>query len=183
MEILNDFDTSVRKAFSEIDPGWEYYDGLVVAGTHNPQDIENTLHQIRLARETSRPFLGICMGMQLMAIEYARNVLGIEDATSEEFGEGTFIVIKMPEIRVGIFKVQDKLESHWHNYKVNNELLPQFDEFQITMTGDVVEEMANRNMVGVQYHPEYQSSSDKPHQLLKLFINQCKKYTKLIPVV
>ena len=183
MEILNDFDVSVRKAFSEIDPEWELYDGLVVAGTHNPHDVSNTLEKIRLARETSRPFLGICMGLQLMVIEYARNVLGIKDATSEELGAGTHVVVKMPELRVGIFPVDNRQESHWHNYKVNNDYIEKFEGYAVTMTGDVLEELCNRNMVGIQYHPEYQSSKDKPHRLLKLFIEQCKKYTKLIPVV
>ena len=183
MEILNDFDTSVRKAFSEIDPDWEMYDGLVVAGTHNPHDISNTLEKIRLARETSRPFLGICMGLQLMAIEYARNVLEIKDATSEEFGKGTCVVVKMPELRVGIFKVENRMESHWHNFKVNNEFIEDFEGYGVTMTDEILEELSHRNMVGVQYHPEYQSSKKNPHPLLKLFIEQCKKYTKLLPVV
>lgn len=181
MEIINDFDTSVRKAFSEIDEDWEVYDGLVVAGTHDPKDIENTLEKIRLARETNRPFLGICMGLQLMVIEYARNVLGIKDATSEEFGAGTPVVVKMPKLRVGIFNVNGRPESHWHNYKVNGEYVRRFKGYQYSFSDDVLEELFFRNMVGVQYHPEYQSSRDKPHPLLFAFLDQCRQYTKFIP--
>src|SRR3990167_2716060 len=96
MEILNDFSTSVIRALSEIDKDWESYDGLVVCGTHSPHDVEMMIDKIRQARESGRPFLGICFGHQLAAIEYARNVLGIKDATSEEFGQGTFVVKKLP---------------------------------------------------------------------------------------
>src|SRR3990167_1004682 len=85
MEILNDFSTSVIRALSEIDKDWESYDGLVVCGTHSPHDVEMMIDKIRQARESRRPFLGICFGHQLAAIEYARNVLGIKDATSQEF--------------------------------------------------------------------------------------------------
>jgi len=182
MEIRGDFDVSVRKAFSEIDSDWENYDGLVVAGTHDPKDIENTLALIRLARETNRPFLGICWGLQLMVIEYAQNVLGIKNATSEELGEGVAVIVKMPQLRVGIFPVNGRQESHWHNYKVNNEYIKQFRGYQCSFTGDILEELYFRNMVGVQYHAEYQSSRDKPHPLLVSFIDQCRQYTKLIPI-
>ena len=44
---------------------------------------------IRFARENGVPFLGICLGMQLAVIEYARNVAGITDATSTEFNRST----------------------------------------------------------------------------------------------
>lgn len=183
MEILNDFKTSVRKAFSEIDKDWESYDGLVVAGTHSPKDVDDALVKIQFARETQRPFLGICFGLQLMAIEYARNILKIKDATSEEFGKGTPVVVKLPSLRVGIFPVNGVMESHWHNYKVDQQyFLKEFDGHMI-MTDDVLEEISKDNMVGVQYHPEYQSSKDKPHPLLVEFLKQCKEYTKLIPKV
>jgi CTP synthase len=181
MEIVNDFSTSVHKALSEIDSHYMNYDGLIVCGTHTPNNVEETISKIKLARETHRPFLGICFGLQLMAIEYARNVLNIEDATSEEFGTGTPIVSKMPELRVGIFPVDGKQESHWHNYKVNPIYIHQFEGYNITFTGDIVEEMSFKNMIGVQYHPEYQSSKDKPHPLLSAFVDQCREYTKLIP--
>lgn len=181
MELINDFDTSVKKAFGEIDPAWESYDGLVICGTHNPKGVSKILDKIQLARETNRPFLGICMGMQLMVIEYARNVLQMKDATSEEFGKGTFVIVKMPELRVGIFPVGRRMESHWHNYMMNPEYLHLFKDYMSSHTGEVIEELGKDNMLGVQYHPEYQSSKEHPHPVLKLFLEQCQKYTSLIP--
>ena len=183
MELINDFSTSVRKAFTEIDPDWESYDGLVVCGTHTPKDVDEIIEKIQLARETHRPFLGICFGLQLMAIEYVRNVLGIADATSEEFGIGTPVVVKMPTLRVGIFPVNGKQESHWHNYKVNDEYIKSFEGYKVSFTGNILEELFSQNMVGIQYHPEYQSSKENPHPLLVAFLDKCKEYTNLIPKV
>lgn len=155
MQILNDFSTTVKKALGEIDPDWESYPGLVICGTHSPHDVEGMIAEIARARESGLPFLGICFGHQLAAIEYARNVLGIQDATSEEFGTGTFVVKKLPELNVGL---KDG-ETYWNNYEVT------------------IETKHPEHFITCQYHPEYQSSIDKPHPLLVKFIDECKKYS------
>lgn len=159
MKLINDFSTSVRKALSEIDPKWESYDGLIICGTHAPTEIDKTLSLIHLARTTNTPTLGICAGLQMMAIEYSRNVLGIEDATSEEFGDGTFVVEKMKDLVVGL---KDG-ESYWHNYAVRPDIFEK-----------LVKNAMSPRFIGVQYHPEYQSSKDNKHPLLVNFINECK---------
>jgi CTP synthase len=64
-------------------------DGILVAGGFGERGVEGKIEAIRCAREGKIPFLGICLGMQLSMIEYARNVLGIEDANSAEFDEDT----------------------------------------------------------------------------------------------
>jgi len=64
-------------------------DGILVAGGFGERGIEGKIQAIEYARENKVPFLGICLGMQLAMIEYARNVLGIKDATSVEFDETT----------------------------------------------------------------------------------------------
>ena len=154
MELLNDFSTTVRKALKEIDPDYEKYDGLVICGTHSPHDVETYIAKIKEARETGRPYLGICFGHQVAAIEYARNVLGIEDATSEEFGRGTFVVKKrMGGLKIGWMEG----ETWWNNYEVD---LPQWER--------------PSHFITTQAHPEYQSSKDAPHPLLKRFIQLCK---------
>ena len=160
MQVINDFSTSVRKALDEIDPNWDQYEGLIICGTHTPQDTEKIISTIHLARTTHTPTLGICAGLQLMAIEYSRNVLGIEDATSEEFGEGTFVVEKLPALNVGL---KDG-ESYWNNYAVRPDILEK-----------MAKDLFSPKFMGVQFHPEYQSSSHKPHKLLLTFINECKK--------
>ena len=64
-------------------------DGILVAGGFGQRGVEGKIEAIRCAREGKIPFLGICLGMQLSMVEFARNVLGIEDANSVEFDEDT----------------------------------------------------------------------------------------------
>jgi CTP synthase len=64
-------------------------DGILVAGGFGERGVEGKIEAIKCAREGKIPFLGICLGMQLSMIEYARNVLGIKDASSAEFDEDT----------------------------------------------------------------------------------------------
>ncbi len=64
-------------------------DGILVPGGFGERGIEGKIKAIEFARVNKIPFLGICLGMQLAMIEYARNVLKIEDATSVEFGPET----------------------------------------------------------------------------------------------
>ncbi|MDQ7086259.1 MAG: CTP synthase [Sulfurovum sp.] len=64
-------------------------DGILVAGGFGQRGIEGKIDAIEYARENKIPFLGICLGMQLAMIEFARNVLGLKDANSLEFAENT----------------------------------------------------------------------------------------------
>ena len=161
MKILNDFQTSVRKALDEIYPNWESeLGGLIICGTHSPHNVEEMIGEIKKVRESGKPFYGECFGHQLAAIEYARNVLGIKDATSEEFGKGTFVVKKRPNLKVGLHDG----ESYWNNYEVIPEILDQWKKAD--------------NFITVQYHPSYQSTKKKPHPVLLKFIQESKKYTQ-----
>lgn len=156
MEIFNDFQTSVVRAFDEIDPNWKQYQGLVICGTHTPKQTEELIGLIRLARETGIPYYGECFGYQLAAIEYARNIMLIKDATSEEFGKGTFVVRKRKDgLNVGL---RDG-ESYWNNYEV------------------IIDFVWPKNFFIAQYHASYQSSLEKPHQLIKSFLEYAKENT------
>lgn len=64
-------------------------DAILVPGGFGERGTEGKMKAIRFARENGVPFLGICLGMQLAVIEYARNVVGITDATSTEFNRST----------------------------------------------------------------------------------------------
>ena len=64
-------------------------DGILVAGGFGERGIEGKIETIKYARENDIPFLGICLGMQLAMIEFARNVLELKDATSMEHDEKT----------------------------------------------------------------------------------------------
>lgn len=61
------------------------YDGILVPGGFGNRGIQGKLCAIQYARENNVPFLGICLGMQMAVVEFAKNVLGIEDADSAEF--------------------------------------------------------------------------------------------------
>lgn len=153
MRVLGDFTTSIDRALSEIDPHWMAYEGLVVGGTHKPQQVDLTLTAIRDAREQGIPTLLICWGHQMGAIEYARNVLGIEDATSEEWDtKGTFVVKKRDGLKVGLHDG----ESWWSNYEV------------------AIEWEKPSYFFSTPSHPEYQSSLLQPHNLLVDFITYAK---------
>lgn len=157
MVILNTFHTTVEKALGEIDPRWREYDGLIICGTHTPTNIDQMLIFIREAREAGYPFLGICAGYQLAYIEYARNVLGIKDATSEEWDtEGTFVVKKRKELKVGLHEG----ETWWSNFEVDDKFLGPMPQ----------------NFFVVPFHPEYQSSKENPHPLLVDFIAYSKNH-------
>jgi CTP synthase len=65
------------------------YDGILVPGGFGNRGIEGKISAIKYARENNIPFLGICLGMQMAVVEFARNVLGLKDANSEEFDKKT----------------------------------------------------------------------------------------------
>ena len=65
------------------------YDGIVVPGGFGSRGIEGKIQTIKYARENNVPFLGICLGMQIAVVEYARDVLGLKDANSSELDENT----------------------------------------------------------------------------------------------
>lgn len=68
-------------------------DAIIVPGGFGTEGIDGKLHTITYARENNIPFLGICLGMQLAVVEFARNVAGISDASSTEFEDTTNPVI------------------------------------------------------------------------------------------
>jgi CTP synthase len=73
----------------EIEKEWtkllDGFDGICIPGGFGTRGTEGMIATARYARENGIPYLGVCLGSQIMAIEYARNVLGIADASSEEF--------------------------------------------------------------------------------------------------
>ncbi len=90
-------DTGVRISWiesSEYEDGKKDYsvfdgiDGVVVTGGFGTRGTEGMVNIINHARTSGIPYLGLCLGMQLMVVEYARNVAGLKDANSSEFGNG-----------------------------------------------------------------------------------------------
>jgi len=82
----------VHSADLEKDKGWDIVqnaDGILVPGGFGSRGIEGKIMAARYAREKKVPYLGLCLGMQTMSIEFARNVLNLEDANSSEFDRGS----------------------------------------------------------------------------------------------
>jgi CTP synthase len=120
------------------------FDGILVPGGFGSRGTEGKIRAIQYARERMTPFLGICFGMQLAVIEFARNVCGLEGASSTEFGPTPHPVIALlPEqekirqmgatMRLGNYPARLKegslahriygstaiVERHRHRYEVN----------------------------------------------------------------
>jgi CTP synthase len=73
-------------AIDELISSLAAYDAILIPGAFGSEGVEGKIAAIKYARTNSKPFLGICFGMQLAIIEYARNVLGLTAASSTEFG-------------------------------------------------------------------------------------------------
>ncbi|KAL9188486.1 hypothetical protein ACHAXT_006864 [Thalassiosira profunda] len=138
-------------------------DGLVVPGGFGLRGMEGKISAIRYARESKKPFLGICLGMQAAVIEYCRNVLGIERAHSAEFVDDLAkdeedAVIFMPEgdrekmggtMRLGaretvlkegstarrLYGKDTVMERHRHRYEVNPSLVSRLEEEGLHFVG------------------------------------------------
>jgi CTP synthase len=136
-------------------------DGLLVAPGFGNRGIEGKITSIKYARETGLPFFGICLGMQMAAIEFARNVLGIRQAHSTEMIPGADdavidmmeeqkkITMKGGTMRLGAypceikqgslaFKIYGSLnisERHRHRYEFNNKYLDQFEQHGMIASG------------------------------------------------
>ena len=122
-------------------------DGLIVPGGFGSRGIEGMIQAVKYAREQKIPYFGICLGMQVGVIEYARNVAGILDANSGEFDEicknkvidfmpgqsgdidkgGTLrlgaypCVIKAGTTMEACYGKKEIFERHRHRYEVNND--------------------------------------------------------------
>lgn len=144
-------------------------DGILVPGGFGGRGVEGKMLAAQYAREQNRPYLGICLGMQIAVIEFARNVLGWEGANSTEIDAATPhpVVVFMPEgstthkggtMRLGsrrtMFQTVDCIaaklyqrdeyvdERHRHRYEVNPELVPQFEAAGLRFVG--MDETATR---------------------------------------
>jgi len=140
-------------------------DAICVPGGFGVRGIEGKLGALRFARENQIPTLGLCLGLQCMVIEYARTVLGLEDANSAEFDESSAhpVIATMNDqrdvvagdrdmggtMRLGLYPAKhadDSLvqqmygapyieERHRHRYEVNNAYRPQLEERGLWFSG------------------------------------------------
>jgi CTP synthase len=134
-------------------------DGILIPGGFGARGTEGKIKAIQFAREKKKPFLGICLGLQLAVIEFARNVGGIKDATSMEFSDkGTFVVHYMHgqkdiqkggSMRLGaydcvfnkeslgfrVYQSETISERHRHRLEVNNDYIKQLTDRGMVVSG------------------------------------------------
>ena len=137
-------------------------DGILVPGGFGDRGIEGKIRAVKYARENNIPYFGICLGMQVAVIEFARNVAGLKDANSTEFNPETPypVIDLMPEqknvdkkggtMRLGAYKCTIKentlaykiygqkevYERHRHRYEFNTEYKKLLEEKGLIVSGE-----------------------------------------------
>jgi CTP synthase len=137
------------------------FDGILVPGGFGRRGIEGMLQAIRCAREDKIPYFGICLGMQTMVIEFARNVCGLPEADSTEFSPSTpyRVIYKLRELkgvdqlggtmRLGAYPcllehsslaeqaygAREISERHRHRYEFNRDFEPELTVHGLRLTG------------------------------------------------
>ena len=182
--------------------------GIVVPGGFGPRGVEGMVETARYAREHRVPYLGLCLGLQVMVVEWARNILGLKDANSSEIDPDTrHPVIHIMEeqgsvtsmggtMRLGsypcrpventlamaVYNEQNVSERHRHRFELNNSYREVLENSGLIMSGlspdgslvETGEIKDHPYMLGVQFHPEFQSRPNKPHPLFGGFIAAAK---------
>ena len=136
-------------------------DGIIVPGGFGPRGIDGKIAAIKYARENKMPFFGICLGMQVMVIEFARNVAGLKGAHSSEFDSdspykvidfmpgqndeinkgGTLrlgsypCVIKKGTTMERCYKTNEIRERHRHRYEFNNDYREILEKNGLVLSG------------------------------------------------
>ncbi len=182
--------------------------GIVVPGGFGPRGVEGMVDTVRYAREHQVPYLGLCLGLQVMIIDWARSVMGLKGANSSELDPDTeHPVIHIMEdqrsvsskggtMRLGsypcipqedtwtmaAYQSAKVHERHRHRFEINNAYREGLINSGMVIggvspDGNLVETGEVRDhpfMVGVQFHPEFQSRPDRPHPLFDKFIGVAK---------
>ncbi|MDE5414669.1 CTP synthase [Alkalihalobacterium chitinilyticum] len=162
-------------------------DGILIPGGFGDRGVEGKIAALQYARENKVPMLGICLGMQLASIEFARNVLGLEGANSAELNPETNypIIDLLPEqkdvedmggtLRLGLYpcklvegsvaqqayEEQVVYERHRHRYEFNNEYRQQMEEKGFVFSGTSPDGRLVE-IIEIQDHPFYVASQFHP---------------------
>jgi CTP synthase len=156
------------------------FDGLLVPGGFGVRGVEGMVDAIKAAREGNTPFFGICLGMQVAIIEFARNVCGLDDSNSSEFAPecGNPVVSLMESqqhvqdmggtMRLGaypcrlrpgskaadIYGVPEISERHRHRYEVSNQFRDLFQEKGMRLSG-LSPDASLVEMIELPDHPHF----------------------------
>lgn len=162
-------------------------DGVLVAPGFGSRGIDGKLEAIKYARENKLPFFGICLGMQMATVEFARNVLGMADAHSTEMKEYTThpvislmaeqksVVNKGGTMRLGSYPCRIKKDSlaykaygeemieerHRHRFEFNNDYIKQFEAAGFKCTG-VNPDSSLVEIIELDSHPYFLAAQFHP---------------------
>ncbi len=151
---------------SDIDSVLGASSGIIVPGGFGSRGIDGIVRAIQYARENNKAYLGLCLGMQLMAIEYARNVCGMAGANSSEFDENTkYKIVDLMEsqrdikqkggtMRLGSWPLhvrrgtaawkaygKEKIEErHRHRYEFNNRFRDRLERHGLVISGTTTDD-------------------------------------------
>jgi len=168
-------------------------DAILIPGGFGARGIEGKIQAAQWAREKMVPFFGICLGMQVAVIEFARNVCQLHDASSGEFQkEGTLVIdlmtqqqgveVKGGTMRLGayrcvlhdgtrirrVYKVQEISERHRHRYEVNNKYRKTLEDHGLVVSG-VYPDLDLVEIVELPDHPWYLGCQFHPEFKSRVF--------------
>ena len=152
--------------------------GIIVPGGFGYRGFEGKLRAAQIARERRIPYVGICLGFQVAVVEFARNVLGLKNASSTEFDPNTPdpVIDLLPEqygvqemggtMRLGsrkvllkegtlarhLYKAETVMERHRHRYEVNPEYIERFQKAGMIFSG-TDEEKIRMEIAEIPTHP------------------------------
>ena len=173
-------ETTVDQQLSDVD-------GILVPGGFGTRGIEGKLLAAKYAREHKKPYLGICLGMQIAIIEFAKNVCGLADATSIEFDPETSnpIINLLPgqedieniggTLRLGsypchlaggslareLYGMENIAERHRHRYEVNNDYRELLEANGMSLSG-ISPDGRIVEMIELKDHPYFIATQAHP---------------------
>ncbi len=206
------FEADKVLALGSVDKIIEGCDGYLIPGGFGERGWEGKIMTAKYCRENKLPYFGICLGMQVMAVEFARHVAELKEANSTEIdpyaahpvisllSEQREVQQKGGTMRLGAYICslkQDSLaykaygkehisERHRHRYEFNNKYLDQLERKGFIISGiwdegqlcEIAEIKDHPWMLGVQFHPEFQSKPTRPHALFNSFTQAMIRHKK-----
>jgi CTP synthase (UTP-ammonia lyase) len=172
---------------------YEGFQGLFGSPGSPYRSFDGALCGIRYARENKVPFLGTCGGSQHMMIEYARNVMGLADATHAEsdpyasclfvtplscslMGKTMEVTIKSGSKAAAAFQAERSMEAYYCNFGLNPQYQEQLEAAGLAITGTdpdgearIVELASHTFFIGTLFVPQARSKPGGPHPLMLAF--------------
>ena len=173
--------------------GYASFDGLFCSPGSPYKSLDGALVGIRYARQNQVPFLGTCAGLQHLVLEYARNVLGVEDAAHAEtdpYASRLFVIplscslvgktmqvsLKPGSKAAAICNAAQSTEAYYCNFGLNPAYLPQLESAGLEVTGTdqdgearIMELPSHPFYMGTLFVPQARSAKGNPHPLVAAF--------------